>query len=121
MPGVHRVGGLDVVMAVHQHRGRVGLGSAHLAVHHRVPRRGEDLDVLRANGPQVFGHPVGRALHVALVLRQGGDGWDAQESLQFGQKTVSVLFEVGDGLFAGHRHSLSVKMGRVADASGEAC
>ena len=66
-------------------------------VHEGVLRRGDDLDVLEAGLLQAFSDETGRALHVAGVLRQSADAWDAKEFLKFFQETVVVLLDESVG------------------------
>ena len=69
LPLVERVGRLDIVVPVDEHR-RGALGVEPIAVHERVAAGLEDLDVLEADRAEVVGEELGRAPAVGRVLGQ---------------------------------------------------
>ncbi len=72
-PCLQRIDRLDVVMAVDQHRGRIGPGAGPLRVHRGMPGRGEDLDQVESGVPARCRSPLGRVDDIALVGRIGRD------------------------------------------------
>ena len=100
-PQLQRLGGLDVVVAVHQHGGGVLPRSAPFAEHHRVARRLEDLR-LQADVPHAVAQPAGGVARVPVVFGLGADGGNAQEVEEFRQKPLQVVG--GESLRSRHIH-----------------
>ncbi len=91
VPKFQRVGGLDVVVPVDEHRRPVGLLRDGSAEHDRVTRRVVNLR-FETDGAQLFRHPAGAGPGVSRPGRIGGN-----------TRKTEKLQKVGDGGIVGHR------------------
>jgi hypothetical protein len=95
-PLVERVGRLDIVMCVAESRGLAG-GVKPVGVNQRMPRSGNDLDILKPNALEIRSDKFGRSTDVALVILQGADAGDAQQILKLVEEARLILLGVVDG------------------------
>ena len=91
VPQLDRVDRLHVVVAVDDHRRRVGVGAGPLGVDGRQPGRRPDLDGREARAPGGVGEPFGAAVHVGVVVGLGADAGDAQPGVEVGEQFVAVF------------------------------
>src|SRR5688572_92150 len=95
-PQLERLGGLDVVVAVHEHR-RCARRLPPFTQYYGMAARGKD-GRLESNARERVTHPLGRAANVGSVLRARADAWDAEQLEQlvvnaavvFGQVTIEI-------------------------------
>ena len=98
VPFFHRVHRHHVVVAIHQHRVRLGVYNF-FAIYHRVAARGHHLGLVGAGFLYQLGQLLGAALHIGFVRRLGADGRNTQQVEPFGYKSLLVFFDVGFGGF----------------------
>ena len=109
-PFVDGIGRLDVVVRVEKN-GRGGCSVEPVGVDERMAvgmagRGGlDEADVLHADAAEFGGNELGGAAGVGVMLRQRGDGRDAQEGLELFDEALRVgLRELdGRGCLGGHR------------------
>jgi hypothetical protein len=82
-----RIRRLHVVVAVDQHRGRIGPARAQLAGAKRVAESALHLGAA-AGGSDALAGPVGRALEIGGIASAGGDRGNAEPVAQLGEKRV---------------------------------
>ena len=70
--------------------------------------------MLHADALELGGECLGGAAHVWLVLRQGGDGRNAEERLQLIEKAGTIFTGKNNG---GGRHAVHSRMGMRQSAS----
>ncbi len=92
-PLVQRLRGLDIVVAVDQHRGRIRPRPSILTQHDGEAVRGLQRH-LEARAPHLVGQPLGRGPHVVPVLRLGADGRDPEELVQLLLEAGHVVLDV---------------------------
>lgn len=106
VPAVLAGGGLDVVVAVDQHGGGLGVVRGPFGVHGRGARGGPDLGHREARPGEFRGEPVGAAPDIGGVFRLGGHGRDAQPRGEVVEKGSAVSFDVRvDGAVRGRAHA----------------
>ncbi len=88
-PFFQRIGRLDVVMPVAQHRRFAGSVQP-VRINQRMPRGGDHLDVFHARFAQAGGHKLGRAAHIGGVFRERADAGNPQQFLQLFQQALAV-------------------------------
>jgi hypothetical protein len=98
-PQLVGVGGLHVVVAVHEHGGAVGASHV-LAVHDGIAGRGADFDVGSSSFFQLGFQVVGGPQHVAVKFGVGRHRRNPQPVKKFVEKALLVLGKVGR---CGHR------------------
>ena len=95
-PFIERIDGLHIVVAVEQGGWFAG-GVQPIGVNQRMALGIDEAGVLEADAGQLAEDEFGGAAAIGLVLGQGGNGRNAQQILEFVQKTGMVLACVGYG------------------------
>jgi hypothetical protein len=107
-PAVLAGGGLHVVVAVDQDRGRLWVGGGPLGEDGRGARRLPDLGGREAGLLQRGGEPVGAAAYIGRVVGLGRHGRDAQPLCEVVEEGGAVLLDVrtdgADGTVNGLAH-----------------
>jgi hypothetical protein len=81
IPGLERLGGLDVVVAIDED-GRPARGLERLGVDERVPSGLDQLDDREAHRPEILDEELRGESGVWVVVGLGGDAGDSQERLE---------------------------------------
>ncbi len=89
-PLVERVGRLHIVVTIDKH-GRLAGGVQPVGIDQRMTLGFDEARVLHSDALELGQERFGGLAAICLVLRQGGDGWNAQQGLEFIEKTGVVL------------------------------
>src|SRR6266446_6388793 len=90
MPLIERIGGLHVVVRIHQD-GRLSGSVQPVRVEKWMTLGRNEFDIVHPNPPQFIGNKFSGLLHITLVLVERADAGDAEEIFQFTKETLLII------------------------------